>query len=43
VAINRPVEGLALKLVQLTDTKDARLYDISAWVYAEEATRLKSA
>lgn len=41
--INRPVEGLALRLKQIAPTKDSRLYDVSAWVYAEEATRLKSA
>lgn len=40
VAVNRRLEGIAIKLEQLLPTKDTRLYDISLRAYAEEASRV---
>jgi hypothetical protein len=40
--VNRPLEGIAIRLTQLLPTKDSRLYDLSIRAYAEEATRMRT-
>lgn len=42
MAVNRSLEGIAIRIDQLLPTKDSRLYDISVWAYPEESTRLRT-